>query len=55
MLTPLCVVKLMSFICALQLDTSLIPFITAGPSSTPSIKNYDVPDGEMVDVSPKWD
>lgn len=40
---------------SVELDSSLIPLIASGPSKTPSIDKYEVPDGEIVDVSPKWD
>jgi len=39
---------------AIQMDLKLIPFSTVGPTRTPSLENYEPPDGEFVDVSPKW-
>ncbi|XP_044745718.1 39S ribosomal protein L40, mitochondrial [Coccinella septempunctata] len=40
---------------AIQTDFHLIPFKSEGPVQTPPIDNYDVPDGDYLDVSRKWD
>ncbi|XP_030763429.1 39S ribosomal protein L40, mitochondrial [Sitophilus oryzae] len=40
---------------AIQPDFHLIPFKSVGPVETPSIEKYDVPDGEYVDISKKWE
>ena len=37
------------------MDLKLVPFSAFGPTKTPSIENYESPDGEFVDVSPKWE
>ncbi|XP_066150301.1 large ribosomal subunit protein mL40 [Euwallacea fornicatus] len=39
---------------AIQMDFHMIPFTSVGPVETPPIENYDVPDGEYLDVSKKW-
>ncbi|XP_045475289.1 39S ribosomal protein L40, mitochondrial [Harmonia axyridis] len=40
---------------AIQTDFRLIPFRSEGPVETPPIKNYEVPDGDYVDTSKKWE
>ena len=37
-----------------QLDLKLVPFTAVGPSATPKIEKYESPDGDYIDVSPKW-
>lgn len=36
---------------AIQIDENLIPFHAKGPVRTPPIKDYDVPDGDYVNVT----
>merc|ERR1712071_740288 len=40
---------------AIQMDLKLVPFSASGPTRTPSLESYEAPDGEFVDVSPKWE
>ncbi|KAJ8924485.1 hypothetical protein NQ315_007282 [Exocentrus adspersus] len=40
---------------AIQPDFYFIPFSCQGPVETLPIENYDVPDGDYVDVSKKWE
>lgn len=40
---------------AIQPDMELVPFKAVGPVSTPPIENYDMPDGEYLNVSKKWE
>lgn len=37
-----------------KIDNSLVPFTAVGPKTTPSHTNYDAPDGEYIDETPKW-
>ncbi|XP_066249732.1 large ribosomal subunit protein mL40 [Euwallacea similis] len=39
---------------AIQMDFHMVPFTSIGPTETPAIEGYDVPDGEYLDVSKKW-
>lgn len=36
------------------MDLNLLPFEVSGPTQTPPLANYEAPDGDYVDVSPKW-
>ncbi|XKL63177.1 hypothetical protein PGB90_005541 [Kerria lacca] len=40
---------------AIKIDETLLPFTAEGPTETPPIKNYEIVDGEYIDVSRKWD
>jgi len=42
------------YIEAIQMDLNLLPFEVSGPTQTPPLANYEAPDGDYVDVSPKW-
>lgn len=39
---------------AIQPDLNLVPFKAIGPVATPPIENYESPDGEYIEVVPKW-
>lgn len=39
---------------AIQPDLNLVPFKAVGPVATPPIENYESPDGEYIEVVPKW-
>ncbi|KAL1115178.1 hypothetical protein AAG570_007209 [Ranatra chinensis] len=43
------------YLSAVQVDESLLPFVTSGPTETPPVVGYDSPDGEYIDISKKWD
>lgn len=40
---------------AVQPDVSLIPHITKGPLNSIAIPNYEMPDGDYIDVTKKYD
>ncbi|KAG7173864.1 39S ribosomal protein L40, mitochondrial-like [Homarus americanus] len=40
---------------AIQIDQMLLPFRVKGPVATPPIKDYNVPDGDYIDKTTKWD
>ncbi|XP_055533047.1 39S ribosomal protein L40, mitochondrial [Wyeomyia smithii] len=40
---------------AIQPDQALLPLKVEGPVSTPPLTGYEMPDGEYIDVSKKWD
>ncbi|XP_062537995.1 large ribosomal subunit protein mL40 [Armigeres subalbatus] len=40
---------------AVQVDEGLVPFKTVGPVVTPPVEGYDMPDGEYLDVSKKFE
>ncbi|XP_044265787.1 39S ribosomal protein L40, mitochondrial [Tribolium madens] len=40
---------------AMQIDFRLLPFKREGPLETPTIDNYESPDGDYADVSKKWE
>lgn len=40
---------------AIELDMSLLSLEVTGPTRTPPIPNYDVPDGDYFDISKKWE
>ncbi|GBP70050.1 39S ribosomal protein L40, mitochondrial [Eumeta japonica] len=40
---------------AIMPDLQVVPFVAKGPVATPPIKGYDVPDGEYIDITKKWD
>nr|XP_019552216.2 LOW QUALITY PROTEIN: 39S ribosomal protein L40, mitochondrial [Aedes albopictus] len=40
---------------AVQVDAGLVPFKAVGPVATPPIEGYEMPDGEYLDVSKKFE
>ncbi|KAG8037095.1 hypothetical protein G9C98_004417 [Cotesia typhae] len=40
---------------AIELDMSLLLLEVSGPTWTPPIPNYDMPDGDYFDISKKWE
>ncbi|XP_058445374.1 large ribosomal subunit protein mL40 [Malaya genurostris] len=40
---------------AVQPDIDLVPLKMEGPVATPPISGYEMPDGEYIDISKKWD
>lgn len=40
---------------AIQMDFSYIPYEIKGPVETPPIPGYDPDEGDIIDISRKWD
>ncbi|XP_055615711.1 39S ribosomal protein L40, mitochondrial [Toxorhynchites rutilus septentrionalis] len=40
---------------AIEPDMGIVPLKVEGPVATPPIDGYDMPDGEYIDVSKKWE
>uniref|UniRef100_A0A8D8CQ29 Large ribosomal subunit protein mL40 n=1 Tax=Culex pipiens TaxID=7175 RepID=A0A8D8CQ29_CULPI len=40
---------------AIQPDGALVPLKAVGPVATPPIRGYEMPDGEYIDISKKWE
>jgi len=39
----------------IKIDTDLITYEAKGPTETPPIENYNIIDGDYIDISRKWD